>query len=164
MRIRIVLLCCLVSAGCATNDNARSAEVVRLRFVPGSPPTNGLESSRGAVWTSFSEWPGSRGETIMLMGSAAIGDKFPVAHRNGPGLFEILLKDGDDSHVVLDIISRMETTSIDLRRDDSAKVLVAGTEYTISYPSQEVAASEGKSTTNKATIFVATPKPKQSPA
>lgn len=141
-------------AGCGPSENESTAQSVRLRFVPGSAPSSPMESSSGAVWSSFSPPPIPGAAYVMLNGRAALGDKFPVGHRNEPALFEIRLVDGDDSHLALELLFDGGTKLIDVKRDSPEEVMVGGVAYRINYPSIEVSSAEGKSTTNKAMIVV----------
>ncbi len=141
-------------AGCGASEIESADHSVRLRFVPGSAPSSPLESSDGAVWSSFSPPPIPDATYLMLNGRAAVGDKFPVGHRNEPALFEIRLVDGNDDHVALELLFEGGPKSIDVKRDSPEEVSIGGVVYRINYPSIEVSSSEGKSTTNKAMIVV----------
>jgi hypothetical protein len=88
--------------------------------------------------------------------SANIGSEFPVARRDGPTLFDVRLKDGDDDRLILEVVSKRRTKTIEVKRDCPVKTRVEGVEYRFSYPSVEMAAKDGKTTTNKATILVST--------
>ncbi len=141
-------------AGCGASENGSAELSVRLRFVPGSAPSSPMESSDGAVWSSFSPPPIPDATYLMLNGHAALGDKFPVGHQNEPAAFEIQLVDGDDEHLLLDLFFEGGSKSLDLKRDSPEEVTIGGVAYRISYPSITVSSAEGKSTTNKAMIVV----------
>lgn len=149
---------CMLLAACGAAEIESAAHSVRLRFVPGSAPSNPLESSNGAVWTSFSSPPTPDATYLMLNGRAAVGDKFPVGHRDEPALFEIRLVDGDDDHVALELLFEGGPKSINVKRDSPEEVTIGGVVYRINYPSIEVSSAEGISTTNKAMIVVKKPK------
>ncbi len=149
---------CMLLAGCGAAEIESAEHSVRLRFVPGSPPSSPLESSDGAVWSSFSPPPIPDASYLMLNGRAAIGDTFPVGHRNEPALFKIRLVDGDDDHVALELLFEGGPKPIDVKRDSPEEVTIGGVVYRINYPSVEVSSTEGKSTTNKAMIVVTTSK------
>ena len=154
----MALFLCVLLAGCGASEIESAEHSVRLRFVPGSAPSSPLESSEGAVWSSFSPPPIPDATYVMLNGWAALGDKFPVGHRNEPALFEIRLVDGDDDHLALELLFEGGPKSIDVKRDSPEEVTIGGVAYRINYPSIKVSAAEGKSTTNKATILVTKPK------
>ena len=154
----MALFLCVLFAGCGAYEGEPAAHSVRLRFVPGSPPSSPLESSNGAVWSSFSSPPIPDASYLMLNGRVAVGDKFPVGHQNEPALFEIRLVDGDDDHVALELLFEGGPKSIDVKRDSPEEVTTGGVVYRINYPSIEVSSVDGKSTTNKAMIVVTKPK------
>ena len=156
----MALFLCVLFAGCGASEIESAEHSVRLRFVPGSAPSSPLESSNGAVWSSFSPPPIPDATFLMLNGHAALGDKFPVAHLNEPALFDILLVDGDDDHLALELLFDGGTKSIDVKRDSPEEVMIGGVAYHINYPSIEVSSAEGKSTTNKAMIVVTKSKSK----
>ena len=130
------------------------AEVaVRMRFVPGGPPAKGATDFKGASWTALG--PGPEKGVLWCQANAGVGDKFPVIDQQGVKLFEVLLADGNDDHVVLEIRSKEGAKKIDLPRDKRGTVKVAGVKYDLLYPSVSVGAVPGeKPTTNKAMLMV----------
>ncbi len=164
MHMRVLILSCVILsmcmsiASCVARERTLPSGVVRLRFVPDSPPHSPLESSKGAVWSGFA--PGMFGGPgrLGLMAHAAIGDKFPVAHENGNQLFEVRLKDGNDDYVVLEILAENDPRELNIQRDKKKTLTIDGESYDFYYPSVEVAATENISTTNKAQIVITTRK------
>jgi len=113
-----------------------------------------MEAGKGAVWTSLHPGPGQK---LILQAWAGIGDKFPVKDKDSTVHFEVLLTDGDDDHLSLEILSPQGVQMIDVQRDQPAQLHVAGIEYQFTYPSVNVSSKENKSTTNKAMIIIAIP-------
>ena len=90
-----------------------------------------------------------------MQAHAGIGDKFPVQGEAGVTLFEVLLAKGDDDHVVLEVTSKQRPQKIDLARDKTGEVEVAGIKYGLEYPSVFVnAIGNTKPATPKAMIIV----------
>jgi hypothetical protein len=126
---------------------------VRMRFVPGGPPAKGSSDFKGASCTSLV--PGPEKGVLWCQAHAGVGDQFPVITETGEKLFDVLLAEGDDDHVVLDIRSKEGVKRINLPRDKAGSVEVAGIKYGLSYPSVSVAAAPNdKPTTNKAMLMV----------
>ena len=127
--------------------------LVRMRFVPDGPPAKGSSDFKGASWTALV--PGSEKGVLWCHAHAGVGDQFPVVSQEGETLFEVLLVEGDDDHVILQIRSKEGAKRIDLPRDKAGSVEVAGIKYALSYPSVSVgAAPNEKPTTNKAMLMV----------
>ena len=146
-----------VHAGLAADKNKPSAPpaevAVRMRFVPGGPLAKGSSDFKGASFTELGEGP-VKGE-LWCQAHAGVGDTFPVIDKKGVTLFEVLLAEGDDDHVMLEIRSKEGAKKIDLPRDKAGSVEVAGIKYGLSYPSVSVAAApKEKPTTNKAMLMV----------
>jgi sialidase-1 len=129
-------------------------QTVRVRFVPGSPPSSPLESSDGAVWSALHPFPSRDSEEISLMAHAGIGDKFPVRTQNGPLLFEVMLEEGDDNRLSLVILLQETSKTVEIERDKPVDVEISGVTYTFSYPSITMAATEENATTNKAMVRI----------
>jgi len=89
----------------------------------------------------------------MLMAHAGIGDSFPVAEEGQPRIFEIAVVAGDDDHLKLEIRAAAGTQQLDLKRDGTVSVQIAGHKFTVSYPSITVNPHGGQ-TTDKAMILV----------
>jgi hypothetical protein len=151
---------CLLLIGCASQDEEPVALSVRVQFVPDSEASSGLERSDGAVWSRLAPSPIRDGDKLYLQAHAGIGHQFPVALEDGTELFDVLLRDGDDDAVSLEIISELGSEVIELDRDAQQVVQVAGVEYTIRYPSVYVGVTEpdARKTTNKAMLAVYAPK------
>jgi len=152
------ILVCLLLVSCALHGNVKKDHAVRQRFVPGSVPTNPSEAGSGASWTAFIPFGRPDTDKLTVLASAGIGDKFPVAMKDGDTLFEVRMKDGNDDRVCLEIITKEGTKDIEVQRDKPVQIEVAGVVYTISYPSIEVAASSNQPTTTKAELFISTPR------
>src|SRR5687767_14886420 len=87
-----------------TEKNAKPDQVaVRLIFVPGGGPWKGEAPFQGASWSALG--PGLQKGVLMLQARAGIGDKFPVQEKNGETLFDVILENGTDDHLVLLISS-----------------------------------------------------------
>jgi hypothetical protein len=119
--------------------------LVRQRFVPG-------KSENGASWSALRPEPDNRGG-VFLQAWAGIGEKFPVKEKGGPTLFEVTVLDGDDDHLLMEVRSKEVTQKIDVRRDKSEQVVIAGIRYELAYPSTSVSSAD-KATTNQAMIMV----------
>ena len=157
LMLLVPLMALGVHAGISADQDKASpppAKVAtRMKFVPGGPPAKGATDFKGASWTALV--PGPQKGVLWCQATAGVGDKFPVIDKQGVKLFEVLLANGDDDHVVLEIRSKEGAKKIDLARDKPAKVKVAGIEYDLLYPSISVGAAPGeKPTTNKAMLMV----------
>ena len=150
------ILVCLLLVGCALRGGDKTNSMRRVRFVPGSPPTSPLEASGSAVWTALRPFPEPDSDSLVLNAWAGVGDKFPVGTKGGATLFEVLLKDGDDERVSLEILSDHGSQTIEVQRDKPAQVEVAGVKYEFTYPTVGVGSTEEKTTTNKAMLIVST--------
>ncbi len=129
------------------------SKTVRLRFVPGGPPAKGAADFKGASQTALG--PGPQKGVLWCQAHAGVGDHYPVMSKEGVTFFEVLLAEGDDDQVVLEIRSKEGAKKIDLPRDKPRSVEVAGIKYDFLYPSVFVAAVPGeKPTTNKAMLMV----------
>src|SRR4051794_22429677 len=81
---------------------ASAQKLVRVRFVPEKASASDPSVGGGA---SFSKLvPGPEKEMLLLQAHAGIGDKFPVPTEKGGTLFKVLLADGNDDRLVLEII------------------------------------------------------------
>jgi hypothetical protein len=122
-------------------------------FAPGGGPWKGETPFQGASWSALG--PGLEKGVLMLQARAGIGDKFPVQEKNGVTLFDVILENGTDDHLVLLIGSEEGEQKLKVARDKPSDLTVAGVKYRVMYPSLTVAAAKGeKPTTNKATIFI----------
>ena len=89
----------------------------------------------------------------MLMAHAGIGDSFPVAENDKPKAFDVKVVAGDDDHLKLEIRTEKGSDQLDLKRDGTLSVQLAGHKFTLAYPSVTVS-SKGKPTTDAAMIIV----------
>ena len=137
-----------VLCGCAAHEATKSPNV-RLRFVP-AETTNG---SGGASWSALHPAPDGDPGVWMAIAHAGIGDSFPVREEGGPTLFDVVVTAGDDDHLLLDLRSPNGSQRVDIRRDKSVFVRIAGSRYGLAYPSVSVAAG-GRTTTGKAMLLV----------
>jgi hypothetical protein len=161
MKTPLLLLVLLTALGIHTSlaadedkPSAPPAEgAARMRFVPGGPPAKGSSDYKGASYSALVPGPGKG--VLWLQAHAGIGDTFPVRDKAGMTLFEVIVAEGDDDHLVLEVHSKEGSKKIDLARDKAGAVEVAGIKYVLSYPSISVGAAPGeKPTTNKAMLIV----------
>jgi hypothetical protein len=144
----LVLLLGLLLWGCATHE-AANPHVVKQRFVP---MPHDPSSGSGANWTALVPFPDKRGAPHVLA-HAGIGDTFPVQEKGGPTVFQVLVVEGDDAHLILEIRSEETLKRIDLPRDKSVSVQISGSRYEFCYPTTHVNPNE-KLTTSKAFLIV----------
>jgi hypothetical protein len=119
--------------------------LVRRRFVPGP-------SEHGASFSALRPGPEKDGGSF-LQAWAGVGENFPVKDKTGVTLFEVTVLEGDDDHLVMQIRAKEETQKIDVKRDKSEPVTVAGIRYEVAYPSVSVSSAD-KTTSNQAMILV----------
>jgi hypothetical protein len=148
MNTRRLILGALAALFINTGLAEDKPHLVRKRFVPG-------KSEHGASFSQLRPEPDNRGG-VFLQAWAGIGDTFPVREKDGPALFEVTVLNGDDDHLVLEVRSKAVTQKIDVRRDKSEHVVVAGIRYELAYPSVSVSSAD-KQTTNQAMILVCRP-------
>jgi hypothetical protein len=147
----------LFAVGLRAEDTTN--KMVRVRFVPGSEASSGLESGLGATFTELHPFPDKDSDRLVLHARAGIGDKFPVAATNGVVRFEVVLKDGNDDRVSLEILSKQGPQTIELRRDVSTPAEVMGIKYDFAFPSTYA----DKKTENKVMLLVSTKRDKVNP-
>ena len=166
MKIPLTLVTCLVAvstgfaAGRADQTGAPAGSsapansgAVRVRFVPDLHRKIGEASGNGASWSKLGAGP-EKG-VLWLQAHAGIGDKFPVREKDDVTLFDVVVKEGDDDHLVLEIRSKKALQKIDLHRDKRGVVEVDGVKYEILYPSVSVAGGGKDSpTANQAMLMV----------
>jgi hypothetical protein len=107
---------------------------VRMRFVPGSPSRKG--ESGGTSFTALGNGP--KKGVLWCQANVGIRGPFPVVDKEGVKRFDVLLTEGDDDHVILEIRSKDGAKKIDLPRDKAGSVEVAGVKYELLYPSVSV--------------------------
>lgn len=145
------ILLALMLCGCAARgDHAPGA--VPLRFVPATQSTTDACHQSNASWSAFVPFPDKDGRPHVFA-HAGVGDSFPVAEKDGPTLFEVFVVSGNDDHLVLEIQSKGPAQRIDVARDKSVPVQVAGGTYELMYPRVSVS-STGRTTTGQAMIIV----------
>jgi hypothetical protein len=152
MRMLLGMLVCLVAAGCAT---APENSNVRLKFVPGSEADNPGQWS-GTSWSSLGKGIFTDDQHLGLHARAVIGGKFPVQMEDGPLLFEVMLKDGNDDRITIDVLGPNPSITLVLNRDESVETTINGIVYTFRYPSLWVGPDDGE-TTPVAHLFLRTP-------
>lgn len=151
-----LVLICISAASCAARERTPPSGTVRLRFVPDSQPYSPLESSKGAVWTGLAPGLFTSQDRLGLQAHAAIGDKFPVKRKDGIQLYEVRLKDGNDDYLVLEILEENSSHDLTLHRNKKKTLKIGGVSYDFYYPTVEIAATENRSTTNKASVIITT--------
>lgn len=149
MRKQVCVLVGVLICGCGGQEVSQP-QTMRLRFVPLDTHS---ESGGGASWTALHAFPGGPPGVMRAMAHAGLHDTFPVREEGRPKLFEVGVVEADDDRFVLDVRSEKGTQRIDLPRDSSASVQVAGSQYELSYPSVTVS-STARPTTNKAMLLV----------
>jgi hypothetical protein len=145
MKTPLLILASMAALCTDTSLAEDKPHLVRQQFIPG-------KSEHGASWSPLRPEPDQRGG-VFLQAWAGIGEKFPVKEKDGPTLFEVTVLEGDDDHLVMEVRSKELTQKIDVRRDKSEHVVVAGIQYELAYPSVSVS-SAGKVTTYQAMIMV----------
>lgn len=140
----LLLLLLTLNSGAAEDK----PHLVRKRFVPG-------KTEHGASFSALRPGPGKGGE-LFLQAWAGIGEKFPVKNQAGVTLFDVAVVDGDDDHLVLEVSAKEGVQKIDVKRDKSETIIVAGTRYIVSYPSISVSSAD-QTTSNQAMILVTLP-------
>jgi len=81
-----------------------------------------------------------------LRAHVGIGDRFPVREENGPALFDVIVTDGNDDHLVLAIRSPNGSQTIDVPRDKPTAAQIADRQYEFLYPSVHVDPTVGAAT------------------
>src|SRR5438128_501207 len=93
----IGLLLGLLLCGCAA---APTIHPVRQQFVP----TDARASAGGASWSRLRAFPNHPG-VLWTQARAGIGDSFPVQEVDGQTAFEVVVAEGDDEHLVVEVRS-----------------------------------------------------------
>jgi len=131
----------------ASLTNAGQNLPVRQRFVPTKPSGN-----NNASWQNLGPNPLHPGVS-WAMGTAGIGDKFPVQEKANEPLFEVTVTDGDDEHLVVEVSSKEGLQKVELWRDKPVSVQVAERKYELLFPTIDVNPTD-KTTTDKANLIV----------
>jgi len=125
----------------------------RLRFLPEGGSWKGETPFKGASWHNLG--PGLTKGVLWMQARAGVGDKFPVGEKDNATLFEVAVAEGNDERLVVEVRAKEGVQRVELPRDTSAPVEVAGAKYELRFPTVSVAAAPGeKPSTNKATIQV----------
>src|SRR5947207_2811510 len=90
-----------------------AAQTIRVRFVPDKA------GEKGAYGTHLGQPPGA-------MIHLGVGDKFSVKDKGDRTVFVMSMPDGNDDHVVLEIKTKEASQKLDIKRDKSESVVVAG--------------------------------------
>ena len=139
----------MLLTGCAAQKDPQ-LHAMRQRFVPVPHDSSG---GGGANWTALHQFSDDEPGVLMLMARAGIGDTFPIQEENLPKLFDVIVVAGDDDHLMLEVRSEEVLQRLDLRRDETLWVKVAGHKYSLAYPSVTVN-SDSQPTTDRAMILV----------
>jgi len=112
-------------------------------FVPGSKPMKGESDSGGASVTELRPGPAKDSKSLFMQAWAGVGDSFPV-HEKSTQLFDVTVKEGDDSHLVLEIKTKDATQKIEVKRDKRVEATVNGRTFSFLFPTLWVAADMGE--------------------
>ena len=152
---RILALCLplsIVAAEPAPPAKAVKQQLVRLEFNPGGGPWSGETPFQGASFSALGPGPG---KDLFMQAHAGIGDRFPVQNKAGATLFEVVLENGLDDHLMVLVTGGDVDQKVRLSRDKGVEIAIAGAKYTLCFPTTRVAAAPGEHpSTNKAMIFV----------
>jgi hypothetical protein len=121
---------------------------VRQQFVPAS----GSASSGGATWSNLVPAPHHPGVS-WAEARAGIGDSFPVQEEVGQTAFNVVVTEGDDEHLIVELRSSEGAQRVGLGRDKSESVHLGGRDYELLYPTVTVSTAD-ITTTSKALIIV----------
>jgi hypothetical protein len=142
----------IVAAEPAPPAKAVKQQLVRLEFNPGGGPWSGETPFHGASWSALGPGPG---KDLFMQAHAGIGDRFPVQNKAGATLFEVVLENGLDDHLVVLVTGGDVDQKVRLPRDKGVEITIAGAKYTLCFPTTRVGAAPGeRPSTNKAMIFV----------
>lgn len=111
-------------------------------------------SRGGASWTALV--PLNEGTGVSrLIAHVGIGDHFPIKEVDGRCLFEVLVVEGNDHHLTLEVRSVEASQNIELVRDKSVRVKIGLSKYDLAYPSVTVAAARNEQpTTSQAMLLI----------
>jgi hypothetical protein len=89
------------------------------------------------------------------MAHVGIGERFPVKELDGQCLFEVLVVDGDDDRLLLEIHSVRRPQRIELARDQRVRVQMGRSQFDVAYPSVTVgAARNARPISSQATLLI----------
>ena len=140
-KLKCALAAILMMCGCAGREPGQTSPV-RQRFVPADAEAS---NRRPASWSALVPAPDRPG-ALWLRAHVRIGGTFPVREENGPTLFDVIVTDGNDDHLVLAIQSLNCSQTIDVPRDKPTAIHIAGHQYEFLYPSVHVDPSVGTTT------------------
>ena len=142
-----------LTGGC-TASSPQKQHTVRQRFVPSHDTRAPHSSQAGASWTALVPLNDGTGVS-RLMAHAGIGDRFPVKDKEGRCYFEVKITGGDDDRLAVLVSSVEGSRRLELRRDESVRLKIGGSNFDLAYPSVSVSAAKGDNpTTSKAMLFV----------
>jgi hypothetical protein len=144
-----IFIATLLICGCAERESARQRPV-RQRFVPTDAQTS---QGQGASWSALAPAPNRPG-AFWLHAHAGIGDEFPVHEQNGPTLFDVVVREGNDDHLTLEIRREEDVRAIRLNRDEPLSLRIAANQYEFYYPSVHV--DPGSRTTTSQVFLIVT--------
>ncbi|MHC4478749.1 MAG: hypothetical protein ACYTEL_24205 [Planctomycetota bacterium] len=142
----IILLGFFVSS-CAVDENLKSS-TVRQQF----EPIDSEVSDRGANWTALVPAPDRPG-AFWVRAHVGIGDTFPVQEKDGRRLFDVVIAEGNDDQLLVEVRCQAGMQRIDLPRDKTVTVEIEGNRYEWYYPSTYVN-PDGRTTTDKAFLII----------
>ena len=142
--------------GAAADEKPTS---VRVKFMtPEEFPPGHVQ--RSATWTDFRPMFDRKSPNLTVLASAGIDGRFPVK-RDGRKLFEVVVTDGDDSALKVEIRrDKEDPIPLELDRDDIVQFSVDGSNFGIRFATVLVSSEEAESafTSDKATLILMTPK------
>jgi hypothetical protein len=143
----------VLASGCASQD-ANKQHAVRQRFDPAKGSAARDSSRDGASWTALVPLNDGTGVS-RLMARAGIGERFPVKELDGRCLFEVLVVEGNDDRLFLQIHSVRRPQRIELVRDQPVRVQMGGSQFDLAYPSVTVGvARKARPISSQATLLI----------
>ena len=115
--------------------SAPPSGVVRVQFDPKA-------SGKGVTsWTSLFRF--KAGGKFLASCRAKVGGRIPIRFKGGPILFHVLLVDGNDDQLTVDVeVSGAANRTLTLVRDRRVSFEVAAKTYELLYPSTQVASTQ----------------------
>jgi len=148
-----VIALLVVASGCVSHEGDKQY-AVRQHFAPTTNAAMRTASRGGASWTALV--PLNEGTGVSrLIAHVGIGDHFPIKEVDGRCLFEVLVVEGNDHHLTLEVRSVEASQNIELVRDKSVRVKIGLSKYDLAYPSVTVAAARNEQpTTSQAMLLI----------
>lgn len=147
MQKLIAILLGFSLCGCSVDEKVNSSNL-RQRF----EPIDSKVSGRGANWTAMVPAPDRLG-AFWLRAHVGIGDTFPVQEKDKPKLFDVMVLEGNDDHLLVQARCQTSSQRIDIRRDKAVTVEIEGSRYEWYYPSAYVN-PDGKTPTDKVLLIL----------